>query len=128
LEAPDQIRRAVILLWISLGIGVFETALTFFLDSLSDGLGDLWIMFGVGYLFYAFLICRASQRKNWARVALLAITAAGMTLLFIPSFQPSDETVWWWVSTIGAAILDIVALYWLFFGNGAKWYSSRAMA
>jgi hypothetical protein len=119
----------VTLLWISTGISAFETILGLVLDPPPrDFLGSFLVMLAAGYLIYACLIVYASRRKNWARIALLVLTVATVVLLFIPSLQVPEDTLWSWASTIGILVLDALALYWLFVGVGGKWYSPRAIA
>ena len=66
-----------------------------------------------------------TRRHNWARIVLLLFAIAGAIMMFWPGIE--FESLSWdhWVSDIAFTVLDSVALYWLFTGPGAKWFSSR---
>ncbi len=126
-DTPPQVRQAIILLWITQLLVVVDAGLTLMFPD-PDMAGEtafLVIVFLVLLGLYATLITFAARRKNWARITLLVfavISFAGYFLL--PSEIPAP---WWteaniWLSTI----LEVVAMYWLFSGAGARWYANKA--
>lgn len=126
-DTPRQVRQAIILLWITQVLVVVDAGLTLMFPE-PDMAGEtafLVVLFVVILGLYATLITFAAKRKNWARITLLVfavISFAGYFLL--PSEIP---TPWWaeaniWLSTI----LEVVAMYCLFSGAGARWYAGKA--
>ncbi len=127
-DTPSQVRQAIILLWAAQVLVVIDAVLTL-VNPEPDMAGDtglLVVLFLIVLAVYATLITFAARRKNWARIALLVsviITSAGYFLL--PSETPDP---WWteanfWLSSI----LEVVAMYWLFSGAGARWYAGKAL-
>lgn len=126
-DTPPQVRQAITLLWITQLLVVVDAGLTLMFPEpdMADETAFLVVLFVVVLGLYATLITFAARRKNWARITLLVfavINTGGYFLL--PSEIPPP---WWteanvWLSTI----LEIVALYWLFSGAGARWYTNKA--
>jgi peptidoglycan/LPS O-acetylase OafA/YrhL len=126
-DKPSQVRRAVILLWISLAIGVAESVLNPGLHAQDDLPISILVMGGT-YAINALLIHLVSRGRNWARIVLLLLTFAGLSMYMV---FPGEVFTgpWWSVTLTGLGIvLDVTALAMLFTGKGAKWYSSRAPA
>ena len=122
------------LLWASLAIGTLEGVIALFVPGLSeDELGHFlwWILAGTLLLVAAnaYFIYGAARRKNWARIVLLSLAILSLLVLLVSHFmlpaEWSDED-WWSNATFGArAIMDAIAIYWLFTGAGASWYSTE---
>jgi len=127
MEAPTQVRRAVLLLWAALLLGVVEAL--FNLAPL--GLDDRWFsavmfaIFGAMVGLNALLIHFASRRRNWARLLLLIFIVAGLALYFVWIPEVEAEPWWSWMGTIGINIFEIAAMAMLFSGASAKWYAPR---
>ena len=124
---PPQVRQAIILLWITQLLVVIDAVLTMIYPE-PDVAGEtafLVVIFVIILGLYATLIIFASRRKNWARITLLVfavISTAGYFLL--PSETPAP---WWTEANIWlSSILEVVAMYWLFSVDGARWYASKA--
>ncbi|HYW56200.1 MAG TPA: hypothetical protein VE934_04525 [Polaromonas sp.] len=127
-ETPPQVRQAIILLWVAQIVVVIDAVLTLINPEpdMAGETGFLVFLFLIVLAVYATLITFAARRKNWARIALLISvisTSAGYFLL--PSETPDP---WWteanfWLSSI----LELLAMYWLFSGAGARWYAVKAL-
>jgi len=130
MEMPRQVRRALVLLWISLAAGlVLSIVETVPLESEGDPAWE-WIFWGViaiGYGITALLLVFAARRHNWARWVLLALTFLAVAFMLYP---------WDWMtaehyremldpSTAVLFVMDFVGLYWLFSGSGAAWYRNK---
>ena len=121
LEAPDQVRNAVALLWASLlltNVDVFASGMP--AEDVFDWI--MWLVFAAIIGFNAYLIFLVSRRKNWARIGLLIITVlvAGAVLTWPPEVG-SDP--WWSVLLIGVStVADVVAMIWLFSGAAHAWF------
>ena len=124
-------RRAVILLWAALVLAILESVLDPEFATL-EGEGTFhyvfWIAVGFSYALNGALIYFAWRRRNWARIALLVLTAGGLALMLYPW---SDDYFAGWtpaniLSAIAFTVMDLVALYWLFTGEARDWYRRPA--
>lgn len=128
LDMPLQVRRAVNLLWFLMFAAIVAMLFEFDATTLEAGsefASFLWPFLIGTFIFNALLIFCISRQHNWARIVLLLFTMAGAIMMFWPGLEL--ESVSWdrWVSDIAFTVLDLIALYWLFTGPGAKWFSSR---
>lgn len=125
-DAPVQVRRAVALMWASIGIGILFTipALEPIDPEAEEFEAAMWAVMTISFLIPAVLVVFVSRRKNWARIAMLILTIVGIaSYLAFPS-EMTAEPMWSIASTILVTVLDVVALFWLFSGPGAKWFRS----
>jgi len=124
MEMPAQVRKAVVLLWLSLLIAFVITPFEVDLADWKEEPWWLpWALFGGGFLVAALPIVFVARRHNCARIVLLLLTLATIaSMIWLWNFVES-----WWtvVSDVGFIALDVVALYWLFTGAGAAWFSKR---
>lgn len=131
-DAPTQVRGAIALLWVSLAMSI---ALTVFewepISTPEEAPQFELLLFGsmvVGYAIPALLISMASRRRNWARILLLAFTALWIGLYVAYWDEETAEPPWSGAATLLMAALDLIALYWLFTGEGGEWFRRRAPA
>jgi hypothetical protein len=124
LEAPTQVQRAVLLLWAAWGIGVISVAATM----IGEAPGEFWVVMAIAFWLNASLIHRTSKRGRWARLILLGLAIVTIAATVYPYDEPPNYTWWEWVEVVGVSILEIVALFWLFTGEGANWFARRAPA
>ena len=129
-KAPTQVQRAIVLLWASFALGTLDTVLNW--EPLDPTLGEFEVIMGAilvgSVLFAAVLIYFVSRRHNWARILSLVLTVIGLAMYVVYPPELSIEPVWSIVVTVGITVMDVVAIYWLFSGSGAKWYSSPKTA
>lgn len=125
-KAPIQVQRAIVLLWASFALSTLDTVLTW--ELLDPALGDLegmmWAILAGFALVTIALIYFISRRHNWARILFLVLTVIGLAMYVVYPPELSIEPVWSIVVIVGITAMDVVAIYWLFSGSGAKWYSS----
>jgi hypothetical protein len=125
-EMPTQVRRAVVLLWAAFSLTLLESVITLLTLDHTDF--ELWmggLLFGA-FLLNAGIIYFVSRRRNWARFVLLIFTVA-IIASYLAFPESLDTEVWWSIATVCVTtLMEIVALFWLFFGRGAEWYGGRA--
>ena len=121
MDKPEQVRRAVILLWISLGLSAAEVLVAELFET-SDAV--LWVLFLAIYALWAFVILAISRQRNWARIAALVIVVTSIALYAAWPDMHGNE-LWESISIAGSLILETVALFWLFTGGGAAWFRVR---
>jgi hypothetical protein len=119
-DAPPQVRRAFILLWVSVAIGIAQAIYeTLALPAIeSYAIATLAIILGV-IAIYAVVVYLAARRRNWARYTLLVWSVGGLIAYigFVgPSSSPGDIVVYL------SLVIELVALYWLFTSPGRLWY------
>lgn len=128
-DTPTQVRRAIILLWITQVLVVVDAVLSMMFPEpdMPGETGFLVIVFLVLLGLYATLITFAARRKNWARITLLVLAVISFAGYFL---LPSDIPAPWWTEANLwlSFVLEGVALYWLFTGAGARWYANKAAA
>src|SRR5262245_445034 len=99
-HTPPQVRRAIYLLWLSLGLatlGVIAEWQPAALEDRSLAL-EIGLLMALMTLFQAALIYLASRRRNWARIVLLLVLfLGGITMVIFPG---EGEPWWYWVSVL----------------------------
>jgi hypothetical protein len=120
-EKPEQVRRALVLLWASFGISAIEVIVAEVLE-ISDP--TMWIFLIFMYAVWAYVIVAISRQRNWARIVSLVV-AVLTTALWVawPEARPEQwsETI----TTVASVVLEAVALYLLFSGAGGAWFGAR---
>ena len=129
-DTPPQVRRAVVLLWVALALSIAQ----WFLDAETLAMADepgfdavFWGLVTLSYGATAVLIHFTARAKNWARILLLLGTVAGTGLMLFP-WEPDYYASWTPIQVVSAAafaLLDFVALYWLFTGEANAWFRPR---
>ena len=134
IDLPVQVRNAFLLLWASFAITTLEGVIALFVPGLSeDEFGHFlwWFLVGTFLLAAAnaYIIYCASCRRNWARNVLLGLALFFLALVLVSHYMlPTEwgEEDWWSNATSGAcAMMDAIAIYWLFTGAGARWYATK---
>lgn len=119
-DAPAQVRRAFILLWASVAIGIaqaiYETVALPAIESYALVASALMLAITAAYAVVVYL---AARRRNWARYVLLVWTVGGL-LAYVgfvgPSASAGDIVVY------ASMFIELLALYWLFTSPGRLWY------
>lgn len=98
-------------------------------EPLDSSLGEFeivvwWILVGT-ILFAAGLIYFISRRHNWARIVFLVLTVIGIGMYLVLPPELSIEAAWSIAVIVGTTVMDVVAIYWLFSGSGAEWFTAR---
>jgi hypothetical protein len=116
------------LLWIAFATATIEAlAQQATADGGDFGFGDA-LFAGILLSLNAAAIYYAGRGKRWARGVLLAFTLLSVVAyLAFPSAFENDP---WWATAIGvvATSMEAVALFWLFTGESAAWFSKKARA
>ena len=122
-------RRAVALMWASIALGIVFAIPAW--EPLPPELQEYeffgWIAMCVGFAIPVALILFVSRQRNWARIALLLLTVAGLALSVAFWDEEPAEPLWSKLSTIFLTMLDLVALYWLFSRPASQWFKARKM-
>ena len=119
---PHKITVAVLMLWISLGLGVVRSAWEMPAQVEQNSLGFVIFVMAVTLLFTGFFIWRIDRGKNWARITYLVLFILGapfsIYLLFKSmAFEPISDLI-----SIVQCVLQIIALVFLFLKNSTAWF------
>jgi hypothetical protein len=125
-SVPTKVRRAFVLLWAALAISLAEAILTLLTDPPAEDTAiEMWLLTVVAFAAGAYFIYSASQRHNWARIVLLVITS--VTIAAYVAWPVNwTEQPWWSNAVVAVSTLaEAIALYWLFSGEGRRWYAMQ---
>jgi hypothetical protein len=136
IDSPSQVRNAFLLLWAVLTLTTIESIIWQFVYGFSEEEPIQIYLSWVFLAIYVALACAnayfiycASRRRNWARIALLALfllpeaLLSAMYVLWPETW--SDEDFWSAAITSAYYVMNAIAPFWLFSGAGAKWYAAK---
>jgi hypothetical protein len=129
-DVPKQVKQALVLLCASVAITIVD--LMFNPEPLIADDPNfetfVYILTAFLYLITFAVIYFIYRRRSWARIAYLAITAVTITAYVIWPPEFAGEPWWSILLVVTPVVLDVAALYLLFIGKGAVWYSGRTTA
>lgn len=125
LRRPEQVQHAVLLLYLTLGIGVVR--------SIMEVRGGLAIFVGFVTLGLTwFFIHMISRGKNWARITYLVLFAIGLPFAILPLLHSLAVNPVSGLLGIAQTVMQAVAMVFLFQQASSDWFrykkSSRALA
>lgn len=125
---PVQVDLAVRLLWLTLGLGVVNSALQwkYFASTMSMGM-LLWVQFAT-FAVLAWFTTRISAGRNWARIAYLVMLAVGVPVLFTEFQAVFGRSVVAGSISVAQFLLQLVAMALVFTGPGRRWFAARGKA
>lgn len=124
---PDSVSNALILLWISLGIGVLNSIINFSNSvNLAQGYGSGFVIFTILFTlaFMAFFIYMIGKGKNWARITFLVLFIIGIPFSVLPAIVLLVTNPISAMFTAGITILQLIALIFLFQKSSSDWFHS----
>jgi hypothetical protein len=127
-DAPANVRRAVILLWISVALSLVEFASNWeWPELLADQMNEILAFVFISLAVSIALVVLVARRHNFARYLLLLGTIGWIVLYIVHPWDLSDYP--WWSNLVSFAIIavDLVAVWWLFSRSASEWFS-RAQA
>lgn len=125
---PSSVRFACYLILASLFVG-FLTLLPFIEipgKNLEDVQANVWAIYIVLQAIPIWITYSMYRRRNWARWTLVAFLTLGWLLDGIDSTPHSDEFTLAGAVYLTVVAMQVAALWLLFTGTGAKWFSWRS--
>jgi hypothetical protein len=124
-QRPKGVHTAVIILWVTVGIGVLDKFLAVLAKTAHTGFSMQFITM-VGSM--AVLIVMIGQRRNWARITFLVLYLFGLiltvpalpALLILLRVRPLSFFL-----TLALTVLQTVALILLFQREASEWFRAR---
>ncbi len=117
---PKEVKTAVKLLYISLGLGV----LSFIIDTsitIQTPLSVMIVIFVFGFLWFWYFFI--DKGYNWARITFLILTIMGIPFYIPISLVMLRETPAIGLISLSISLLQIVALVYLFQKSSSMWFS-----
>ncbi len=116
IDPPNEVETATRYLWYSVGVSAFNILLDLlewlFGGSLRIPVIPLLIIGVLSGLTY-----NISRGRNWARMSLLVFLVLASPLLFL-----IQRTIFSMAAFVAMLVIQILALYFLFTGAGARWF------
>ena len=115
-EKPQQIKTALMLLWVSLGIGV--------LNGLVVGISSLFELSIIVCViaFTAVLYYLIGKGKGWARLLFLILFLIGIPFSIPNLLMMLQENILVAMLSWSITVLQIIALTFLFLKPSSKWF------
>jgi hypothetical protein len=120
---PKRVRQAVLLLYISIGIGILKAMIEFPDLPLKPGyvVPFIGLMAAVNAI-WLFLIYMTGKGKNWARIILLVMLALGSLLMIRHIWQSLTVNPVSGMFNILPTIINIIALVFLLQRESSHWF------
>jgi hypothetical protein len=125
---PRQVIWAVRLLYASLLLS-FVATIPAYMEPLPPesriSSQSVWLLLVLAYAAWALMTLLIARGHNWARVATLAISIAGVSILAWDYHEYGIQPIYALILDVIGTTMAAVALYWLFTGRGAEWFSKE---
>jgi hypothetical protein len=126
MDAPREVTVAIFLSWTVLVIETAERLWRISTSTDANTFSRLRLAWTGVTLFSAVLVALfiffASRRHNWGRIGLLISTFGGWCLWYFWTRSVTEYLGWQWLVPGSVTAMELVALIFLFHGNGAAWY------
>lgn len=130
-EAPREVRWALRLLWVGLGLSVVAGGVGFMLllaDPSAEGSLPYLVAFTLLTAFAlaltVWLILKIRDGRGWARVAYLLLWLLGAALMLMPGGE-MPNSFFEEAAAIVTSLLELVALVLLFMPPARRWFQPR---
>jgi hypothetical protein len=126
-SAPAQVRNAFVLLWAAFAISLADGIIQLLVEPPDNEVAiEMWAFTVVAFAASAYFIYSASRRRNWARIVLFLITLVTIAAYVAWPVNWTEQP--WWSAAVAAmcALAEVIALYWLFIGDGRQWFATRS--
>jgi FtsH-binding integral membrane protein len=121
---PDKVGQAVILSYVTLGIGVLRSIMEASRLSQQEQVSTgfvMFIIFGVLAIIW-FFIYMIGKGKNWARITLLVLFILGIPFSVLPLLQSLAANPISGLLGITQIVIQIVVLVFLFQKQSSDWF------
>jgi hypothetical protein len=123
---PPEVRRAAMMLWGSLGLGILNILLEPSLNDSTEAGWTGWIVFGGVFATIALLTAFIFYGHNWARIVFLVLFIVGCIpfMLLLPHVVAQSAIIG--TINIVQQVLQFGALFLVFTKPGALWFRESA--
>lgn len=121
-QKPPKIKHAVLMLWISLGLGVVRSVWEIPAQSAQSSLGFVVFVMAFTFVFIGFFIWMIDKGKNWARITFLVLFILGVPLSILPLLQSLAYAPISGLIGIAQVVLQTIAVIFLFLKDSSAWF------
>ena len=122
IDKPSKVRKGMILLYITLGIGFLRGFMEAPQLSQQIPTGRIFFIMFFVFIMMWFFIYMIGKGKNWARITFLVLFILGIPISVLPMYHSLITKPFSGILGIAQAIMQIVALVLLFQKSSSDWY------
>lgn len=119
---PQIIKNAVLMLWISLGLGVVRSAWEIPAQAAQSSVGFVVFVMVFTLLFIGLFISMIDKGKNWARITFLVLFILGVPLSILSLLQSLSYAPISGLIGISQVVLQTTAVVFLFMKESSTWF------
>lgn len=124
-QKPQRIKNAVLMLWISLGLGVVRSAWEIPAQADKSTLGFVISVMVFTLLFMGFFIWMIDRGKNWARITFLVLFILGVPLSILPLLQSLAYAPISGLIGVAQVVLQTIAVVFIFLKDSSAWFKDQ---
>jgi hypothetical protein len=125
---PQKIKTAVLMLWVSLGLGLVRSAWEIPAQAEHSSVGFVVFVLAFTLLFTGFFIWMIDRGKNWARITFLVLFILGVPLSILPLLQSLAYAPISGLLGIAQVILQTIAVIFLFVKQSSTWFKIKKIS
>lgn len=122
-DKPENVKKALVILWLLLGLDLIQSIVEFIRISGDDLFGKYVAMVLVSSGITALFLVLISQRKNWARWLYVIFGLMGLSSTLIPTIQNITINPLLKIAELIQMVALIVASILLFTARSRDWFS-----
>lgn len=125
-DMPEIVRKAILILWGTIVIGVVQSAMDFFrLVQQKLPLGPWLLVTLVTFALMALNIYLIEQRKNWARWLYAVMCVVGILSSINPLIQSLKHDLIYGINGLIQLTAQIVVIFLLFSASARAWFKKQ---
>jgi hypothetical protein len=122
---PNQVKLAVNLVWLSLGIGLLSTVFHQPATSPKFGVGFAVAVIVVTFAIIIFINFKILAGRNWARILNLILFAIGLPMSVLPLGKVFNQPTFDGLAEVLQIGLQAASLYLVFLTKGKEWFVKK---
>jgi hypothetical protein len=119
---PQKIKTAVLMLWVSVGLGFVRSAWEISAQAERSSVGFVVFIMVFTFGFIGFFIWMIDKGKNWARITFLVLFILGVPLSILPLLASLAHAPISGLLGIVQAILQTIAVIFIFSKDSSAWF------
>lgn len=119
---PDKVGTAVVLLYVTLGIGVLRSIMEASRLSAQASVGFVMFITSAVLGLMWFFIYMIGKGRNWARITFLVLFIIGIPFAVLPLLQSLAANPLSGLLGIGQTVVQVIALVFLFQKPSSEWF------
>ena len=125
---PNQVKLAVNLVWLTLGIGLLRTVFHLPATSPKFGVGFNIAVIVATFAILIFINFKILAGRNWARILTLILFAIGLPMSILVLAKVFNQSTFDGLAAVLQIGLQAVSLYLVFLTKGKVWFAKEKPA